>query len=146
MLAAVMAAAVAGTAAAAALGMAHAAADPRVPPVAPAWLGRLAAQVARVDGDATPGSARWTLTTERAAAPLVGLTAATAPDDARVYVVVLTGHFVAENVSFPAGASAPTGAWIVFTVDARDRTIRDFGIGGPVGTSSVGPLKPLALP
>jgi hypothetical protein len=113
---------------------------------APAWLQSAAAQVARRNGDATPTSVVWALTTERAAAPLVGLTAATAPDDDAVYVVVMRGQFTDELASRPAGASAPTGTCIAFTVDATRHTIRDFGIGAPVDTSSVGQLRPLTLP
>jgi hypothetical protein len=118
---------------------------PAASSVAPPWLQSLAAQVARSNGDAAPTSVRWALTTERAAAPLVGLTAATAPDDGAVYIVVMRGRFTDYLASIPAGASLPTGTCIAFTADAARHTVRDFGISGPIDTSSVGQMQPLRL-
>lgn len=110
------------------------------------WLQSLAARVARDGGDTSPTSAQWALTTERSAAPLVGLSAATAPDNDPVYVVVMTGRFVASSASFPPGASAPSGTCIAFTVDATSHVIRDYGIGPrSVDTSSVRQWHPLTL-
>jgi hypothetical protein len=116
-------------------------------PSAPTWLQSLAAQEASNNGDASPTSAQWVLTTERAAAPLIGLTAATAPDNAPEYVVVMIGHFVDKNASMPSGALAPPrGTYIAFTVDPASHMIRDFGIAPhPLDTSSVGQMQSLTL-
>ncbi len=115
-------------------------------PTAPTWLQGLAARVARNDGDSSPTSAQWALTRERAAAPLVGLTPATAPNNDPVYVVVMTGHFVDYTVSVPPGASAPRGTCVAFTVDATSHEIRDYGLGPRlVDTSSVRQWHPLTL-
>lgn len=115
-------------------------------PSAPIWLQTLAAREAVNNGDASPTSAQWVLTTERAAAPLIGLTAATAADNAPEYVVVMSGHFVGKNAFTPSGASAPRGTYIAFTVDPASHGIRDFGIAPrPLDTSSVGEMRPLTL-
>jgi hypothetical protein len=115
-------------------------------PSAPTWLQGLAAQTALGNGDASPTSAQWALTTERAAAPLVGLTSATAPDNAPEYVVVMIGHFVDNNAFMPSGASAPRGTCVTFTVDPSSHVIRDFGIAPrPLDTSSVGQMRSLTL-
>ncbi len=115
-------------------------------PGAPTWLQSLAAQEAFNNGDASPTSAQWVLTTERAAAPLIGLTSATAPDNAPEYVVVMIGQFVDNNAFMPSGASAPRGTCIAFTVDPSSHVIRDFGIAPrPLDTSSVGQMRPLTL-
>ena len=115
-------------------------------PSAPTWLQSLAAREAFNNGDASPTSAQWVLTTERAAAPLIGLTAATAPDNAPEYVVVMIGHFVDKNAFMPSGASPPKGTYIAFTVDPASHGIRDFGIAPhPLDTSSVGQMRPLTL-
>ena len=96
--------------------------------------------------DTSPTSALWVLTTERAAAPLVGLTSATAPDNAPEYVVVMIGHFVDNNAFMPSGASAPRGTCLTFTVDPSSHVIRDFGIvPHPLDTSSVGHMHSLTL-
>jgi hypothetical protein len=115
-------------------------------PSAPTWLQSLAARQASNHGDASPTSAQWVLTTERAAAPLIGLTSATAPDNAPEYVVVMIGHFVDKNAFMPSGASAPRGTCIAFTVDPASHVIRDFGIAPhPLDTSSVGQMQSLTL-
>jgi len=115
-------------------------------PSAPTWLQSLAAQMARDNGDASQTSAQWALTTERAAAPLVGLTSATAPDDAPEYVVVIIGQFVDYNAFMPSGASPPRGACVSFTVDPASHGIRDIGIAPrALDTSTVGEMHPLTF-
>ena len=128
------------------LGVYLAQAAPSHSPSAPSWLQNLAAHVARDNGDASPTSAQWALTSERAAAPLVGLTAATAPDDAPEYVVVMIGQFVNNNAFMPTGASPPRGTCVSFTVDPSSHMIRDFGIAPhPLDTSTLGQMHSLKL-
>jgi len=128
------------------LGAYLAQAAPSHSPSAPTWLQNLAAHATRDKGDASPTSAQWVLTTERAAAPLVGLTAATAPDDAPEYVVVMIGQF-AEYMTFaPSGSSPSRGTCLTFTVDPSSHMIRDFGIAlHPPDTSALGEMHSLAL-
>jgi hypothetical protein len=124
--------------------LAHAA--PSHSPSAPGWLQSLTARVARDKGDASPASALWVLTTERAAAPLVGLTSATAPDDAPEYVVVMIGQFVDYMTFAPSGSSPSRGTCITFTVDPSSHTIRDFGIAPhALDTSALGEMHSLTL-
>ena len=128
------------------LGVYLAQAAPSHSPSAPSWLQSLAAHVARDDGDASPTSALWVLTTERAAAPLVGLTSATAPDDAPEYVVVMIGQFVDDMTFSPSGSSPSRGPCITFTVDPSSHMIRDIGIAPhALDTSSLGRMHSFTL-
>jgi hypothetical protein len=69
--------------------------------------------------------------TMKQAGAAVGLTSndPSVGDDTVVHLVVLRGRFVDENASRPAGAEAPRGTWVVFTVDADTGQTHDYGIG-----------------
>lgn len=48
--------------------------------------------------------------------------------DQQVFLVVITGSFVAKDVSRPFGAPAPTGTVASYVIDARTGTVTDFGL------------------
>jgi hypothetical protein len=59
----------------------------------------------------------------------VGLSSGDAVNtDPPVYLVVLTGNFVATAASFPPGGHAPTGTVASFVVDAKDGRDLDFAL------------------
>ena len=70
----------------------------------PGWVVMAAVRQAVDSGDAAPVSARWALTTGRAAAPLAGLL--TGDPAYREYVVILRGRFTANSA--PPGVPLPT--------------------------------------
>jgi hypothetical protein len=122
---------------------------PAVPASAVPRLTTLAENAAKRNGDATPTQVTVVLTTHAKA-----LTSATPGDTVpgtgriRVYLITMQGHFVANDVSVPAGAAAPRGRYISVVVDARTLGTLDFGIGPhppPVAPASLGPVTYLHL-
>ena len=122
--------------------------DPRHGPPVPASaiprLTAMAEHIAKGNGDATPTQVTAVLTTHAKA-----LTSATPGDTVpgsehvRVYLITMQGHFVANDVSVPAGAAAPRGRYLSVVVDAKTFTGLDFGIGPsppPVSPASLGPV------
>jgi hypothetical protein len=102
----------------------------------------MAERIAKGNGDATPAQVTVVLTTHAKA-----LTSATPGDTVpgtgkiRVYLITMQGHFVANDVSVPAGAAAPRGRYLSVVVDARTFSGLDFGIGPnppPVSPASLG--------
>jgi len=131
---------------AAAVGIALASSSATPPPD---WLRQVSANVASENGDSSPTSLQFALTTAQDAAPLVGLSAtdpSVQSDPGRQeYVVVMTGQFEAVN-AFGPGAPPPKGTTVVITVDPVSHTILDFGITpAAVDTASVGGLTPFTL-
>jgi len=117
---------------------------PAVPASAVPRLTALAENAAKRNGDATPTQVTVVLTTHAKA-----LTSATPGDSVpgtgriRVYLITMQGHFVANDVSVPAGAAAPRGRYISVVVDAKTLDTLDFGIGPhppPVAPASLGPV------
>jgi len=117
---------------------------PPVPASAVPRLTALAGRAAALNGDATPTQVTAVLTTHAKA-----LTSATPGDTVpgtsrtRVYLITMQGHFVANDVSVPAGAAAPKGRYISVVVDAKTFRGLDFGIGPnppPVSPASLGPV------
>jgi len=116
----------------------------------PDWLKEVAGRVAAADGDGSPATLRFALTTAQAAAPLVGLTpgdpSVEADPDRAEYVVVMTGAFEDVNSFSPSGAVVPKGTCITITVDPSTHAVRDFGLtSGAVDTSTVGAMTPFTL-
>lgn len=115
----------------------------------PPWLKAQAASEATKDGDPTPTSLEYALTTARDAAPAMGL----APNDPSlqapdrmVYLVVMTGYFVDASAFVPPGQPNPRGTTLTFAVDPATRLVTDFGLtNAPVDTSLVGSLTPFTL-
>jgi hypothetical protein len=108
----------------------------------PGWVVMAAVRQAVDSGDAAPVSARWALTTGRAAAPLVGLIGS---DPAyREYVVILRGHFTAKSA--PPGVPPPTGDMLVFTLDPATHVVNDLGVVDGVPDAPGVEFHPLALP
>jgi hypothetical protein len=93
---------------------------------APAFLVALARHAAAGLGDAHPTSAVYVATRRLDA---VGLSSGDAVNTNQpVYLVVLTGNFVATAASFPPGGHAPTGTVASLVVAARDGRDLDFGL------------------
>jgi len=121
-----------------------------VPASAAARLRAIAKRFAKLNGGHPLTKATAVLTTHRKA-----LTSATPGDivfgsgGVPVYLVTLQGHFVAYGVSVPPGASAPTGRYASFVLNARTFDVMDLGIGEnppPVSPESLGPVTDLLHP
>jgi hypothetical protein len=117
-------------------------------PRPPAWLATQAQRVAVSNGDGAPTSATFSLTIMRDAAPAVGEPGDVVEDPAlRVYLVVLTGHFSADNAFTPGGGPVLQGTTIAYIVDASSHIIHAFGLtDGPANATEVGHLTPFSLP
>jgi hypothetical protein len=115
-----------------------------VPASAIPRLTAIASNFATVNGGNAPAQVSAVLTTHKKA-----LTSATPGDTVAgagrdpVYLLTLTGHFVAYTASYPPGASAPTGRFASIVVDARTFRVLDWGVGPkppPVSPASLGPV------
>jgi hypothetical protein len=96
------------------------------PPPPPAFLVALARHAAAGLGDAHPTSAVYVATRRLDA---VGLSSGDAVNTNQpVYLVVLTGNFVATAASFPPGGHAPTGTVASLVVGAATGRDLDFGL------------------
>jgi hypothetical protein len=65
-----------------------------------------------------------------------------------VYLVTVTGHFVARAASVPPGADAPTGTYMSMVINAKTLAGLDFGLGPkppPVAPASFGPVTYLKV-
>ncbi len=115
---------------------------------APAWLVAQAQRMAANNRDPAPTAAAYCLTTRRKVFDAMGEPGQPATvTDVPVYLVVLTGHFAAQNASYPPGASAPLGTTLTYSVDAGSHSILDFGVGnGPIDTKAVGPMTSFTVP
>jgi hypothetical protein len=120
---------------------------PAVPASAVPRLTAMAERIARRNGDAAPAQVTVVLTTHARA-----LTSATPGDTVpgtghvRVYLITMHGHFVAGDVSVPAGAAAPRGRYLSVVLDAKTFRGLDFGISPgppPVSPASLGPVTTL---
>jgi hypothetical protein len=121
--------------------------SPPGPAVSASMIPRLTAmaeRAAKINGDTTPVQVSVVLTTRQKA-----LTSATPGDlvpgsaHARVYLITMSGHFIAREASVPPGAAAPTGRYLSMVVDARTFQGLDFGAGPnppPVSPASLGPV------
>jgi hypothetical protein len=96
-------------------------------------IGRLTAiahRAATVNSDPAPEWITVVKTTHAKA-----LTVATPGDsvpgsgDAAVFLITMRGHFVANEVSRPSGAKAPTGRYLSLVLDAKTFQELDFGLG-----------------
>ena len=92
----------------------------------PSFLTTLSKRMASQMGDNHPISGKFVVTTRRAANQLVA--GAHVDSNPAVYLVVMQGQFIDRVASRPAGAKAPTGDRIVFTVTVSTHQILDFGI------------------
>lgn len=110
-------------------------------------LARLEAMVrttAKADGDAHPSSA--TVFASRRHEANIAAGAGTGVFGSQpVYLVVVRGRFVCTGCSGPAGHTPPRGDVITMVLARRTLQSLDFGIGGHVNTSKVGPGLPLVL-
>jgi hypothetical protein len=96
---------------------------PRSVTSAPDWLQTTAIEIARREGDSSPESGLWMLTTEAAAASAVGSSGG--PASQEVALVVLQGNF-SVNSKGPLGTSEPTGSFLIFTLDAATHEVLDL--------------------
>lgn len=120
-----------------------------VPTSALRTLTEIAGRVARVNGDRAPAWVSVVVTTHEKA-----LTSAT-PGDTEpfgqktiVYLVTMKGHFVANDVSTPLGAHAPTGTYLSIVINAKTFESLDFGLSAkppPVAPGSFGPVTYLKV-
>src|SRR5437868_158889 len=62
-----------------------------------------------------------------------------------VYLVVVRGHFTCTGCSGPPGHTAPSGDVVTMVLDRTTLGGLDFGIGGSVDTSKLGPGLPVQL-
>jgi hypothetical protein len=66
---------------------------------------------------------------------------------AAVFLITMRGHFVANDVSRPPGAKAPTGRYLSLVLDAKTFQELDFGLGPkppPVALAHLGRVTYLA--
>ncbi len=104
-------------------------------------------QLARFNGDAHPVSVSAVLTTRGRAVR------AMAPGDTdpgstgqRVYLVMLTGHFIDSHASVPHGAKIPSGRYLAVTINPATWQMMDLSIGNhrlAVPLSSFGAVSAL---
>jgi hypothetical protein len=118
-------------------GVGRAAAAVGEAPPPPAFVVASARHGAASLGDPQPASAVYVATTRLAA---VGLSmSATVNTDQPVYLVVLTGTFVATGASGPSGSKPPTGTVASFVLDAADGRGVDFGLSSqPIDVAKLG--------
>lgn len=114
---------------------------------APAWLIAQAQQIAANNGDASPSAAAYCLTTRRKYFDAIGEPGQPAAEiGMQVYLVMLTGHFVDKDASYPPGASAPQGTILVYTADSRSHGVLDSGVqNAPLDTKTIGPMFAFTL-
>ena len=100
-----------------------------VPP--PAAVVTYARRMASSLGGSQPSSARYLLTTRMLATIGTGGGVVARSCNVPVYLVVLRGHFVAEDVPRPFGAKAPHGTIATATYSASGGTVTglDYGLG-----------------
>jgi hypothetical protein len=60
--------------------------------------------------------------------------------DAAVFLITMRGHFVANDVSRPSGAKAPTGRYLSLVLDARTFQELDFGLGPRLPSAALASL------
>ena len=100
-----------------------------VPRSALRHLTAIADRVVRVNGGRAPAWVSVVVTTRGKA-----LTSATPGDTVSVgqqtvvYLITMKGHFVADDVSVPLGAHAPTGRYLSIVINARTLESLDFGL------------------
>ncbi len=110
---------------------------------APAFLVEVARRAATANQEPAPTSARYVLTRRRVAEALAG--SEFGDSNQPVYLVVLTGRFVATNADVVSGANPP-GTVISFTVDPLTDGVLDFGIGDkPLDLAALGPVRTLPV-
>jgi hypothetical protein len=107
-------------------GAGHAGAAVGAAPPPPAFVVALARRGAAGLGDPQPTSAVYVATTHLAAVRLSSGDGVNT--DQPVYLVVLTGTFVATGASGPAGSPPPAGTVASFVVDAANGRDLDFGL------------------
>jgi len=115
-----------------------------VPKSALRHLTAIADRVVKVNGGRAPAWVSVVVTTHEKA-----LTSAT-PGDTEpagqrtvVYLITMEGRFVADDVSVPLGAHAPTGRYLSIVINARTFESLDFGLSPkppPVSPGSFGPV------
>jgi hypothetical protein len=118
-----------------------------VPGLTGAKLVKLAASVramAKANGDAHPSGA-MIYASRRHEANIAAGAGTGVFGEQPVYLVVVRGQFVCNSCSGPRGHIAPRGNIITTVVDRKTLQGLDFGIGGRVDTSKLGPGLPLAL-
>lgn len=115
-----------------------------VPGSALARLTQIAQRAATINGDPHPA---WITAVETTHAK--ALTSATPGDydpgtgRITVFLITMRGHFIAREVSVPAGAKAPTGRYLSLVIDAKTFRGLDFGLSPkppPVSPASLGPV------
>ncbi len=109
-----------------------------------AKLTTLARSTATADGDAHPTSA--TVFASRRHEANIAAGAGTGVFGRQpVYLLVLNGSFTCSDCTGPPGGAEPKGDVVTLVVDRSTLRGLDFGFGGPVDTSNVGPGLPLRL-
>lgn len=88
-------------------------------------LSDIARTVASANGEAKPSKISFSKTTRRKANQALG---SKVNDDTDVYLVQVTGKFVAHQAKVPAGKAIPTGSSMTLTVDASTGQILDWGV------------------
>jgi hypothetical protein len=99
---------------------------------------------AKADGDAHPSSV-MVFASRRHEANIAAGAGTGVLGSQPVYLVVTRGHFICNACSGPANHAPPRGNVITMVLDRRTLHGLDFGIGGHVDTSRVGPGLPLRL-
>jgi hypothetical protein len=122
----------------------HATSLPGVTAAKLAKLKAIARDASAGDGDAHPSSA-MVFASRRHEANIAAGAGTGVVGTQPVYLVVIRGHFVCAGCSGPRGAAPPKGDVITLVLDRKMLQRLDFGIGGGVNTSKVGPGLPLGL-
>lgn len=108
---------------------APAAAAPVALPMSPTTYRQTLSDVTRAlasaNGEPKPSEITFIKTTRRKANQALG---SAVVDDADVYLVQVTGNFVAHRAHVPAGSALPTGSSMTLTVDANTGQILDWGV------------------
>jgi hypothetical protein len=94
--------------------------------------------MASLNGGTVPATADVVLSSRQSSENTVG-GGDQVDSDQRVYVVQMTGQFVANMASTPPGVAAPTGGALSFNFDPATEQVTDWGVSpGPRDLSGLG--------
>jgi hypothetical protein len=93
----------------------------------PTQIASIATSMASTAGDVTPTSLQYVAAASRQAANTIA-TGDVVPGTTPSIVVAMQGNFVDNNVSFPKGASAPSGGVMTLVLDATSGQVTDLAI------------------
>ncbi len=92
-----------------------------------AQISQIAHQFAAGMGDLEPSSIEHVASTRERA--VYALSDDEVPGSEGVYVIVMRGHFIADNAPRPPGAPAPSGSTLTLVLNSSTGDLTDFGIG-----------------